>query len=108
MQQENKKLQIKDLVGKSWIVDDKTVLINVNGVEVFQASYNGTAGYVMADGIFEINYSKWTKDSISKINGKLPMNVEVCNIKELSTMEAVGIVKNAIHEIFNNTLDKIY
>lgn len=108
MLQEIKKLQIKDLVGKSWIVDDETVLINVNGVEVFQTSHNGTAGYVMADGIFEIKCSKWTKDSISKINGKLPMNIEVCNIKELSTMKAVGVVKNAIHEIFNNIIDKIY
>ena len=97
-------MELKDLVGKSWIIDGSTVLINVTGVDVFKSSYDGVAGEVHADGIYKIKKSTWLDNSIAKRNGSFTLNTKVCQFKEVSYMQAVGFVKTSIYEIFNDIM----
>ena len=102
-------MKLSDLLGKSWVIKEPyqnqfTVIINVTGIDLFKYSRNGTAGEIVAEAVYKIKQSKWLKDSVERINGEYPINVEatesVSEIEELSYDQAIKLVRETIRSMF--------
>ena len=101
-------MKLADLVGKSWIVqnvgrdNDYLVFINVTGIKLFESSYDGTAGYILADSIYRIKESEFLCSSIEKVNNNdsYPMNVDVYEFTEVSYQAALTFIRNKARTLF--------
>ena len=102
-------MKLSDLLGKSWVIKEHyqnqfTVIINVTGIDLFKFSIDETAGEIAAEAVYKIRQSKWLEDSVKRINGKYPINVEatesISEIEELSYDQAIKLVRETIRSIF--------
>lgn len=98
-------MKLAELVGKSWVVrndeNNFTIFVNVRGVDLFTASYDGKAGYVHAEAIYEIEKKKFMGNIMVKIDGdNYPTHVGVGDFEEKSYNDVMAVLRDNAREMF--------